>query len=346
MITQDQLWKGLIEDFFPQLFAFFYPKKARYFDLARTEFLEQELAQLVADDEGHDRRVDKLVKLYRRNGSTAFMLIHLEVQGYYDKNFARRMFTYAYRIFDRYGMVVESLAILTDRRKHFHPKLFTAKAFGTELTYKFTTYKLLDQNREELAASRNPFALALLVAYDAIQQKAIPDGQLLALKIRFFRRLLELGFSKAEIGRLAHFIKHYSRFQNPKMNDTFDQHIVELTNKQEGMGIIERVQNAYKQAGFEEGMKKGMRKGIKAGKLEGKQEGRQEGKLEGKLEAGIESLVTLRDSGLYSHSSNEELARVFQLPVAWVGRILSGDVPTPEELQELLSSKKLDKPSH
>jgi len=40
-------------------------------------------------------------------------LVHIEVQGYPDEEFSERMFRYFYKIFDRHGKRVVSMAILT-----------------------------------------------------------------------------------------------------------------------------------------------------------------------------------------------------------------------------------------
>ncbi len=167
-ISKDTLWKGLIEDFFPQLVAFFYPFEAGLLDFGRVEFLDTELQQLAPEFKGKRRHVDKLVKVWRREGSEAWILLHLEVQGYRDEEFALRMFTYAYRIFDRYGKLVEALAIFTDKDRNFHPQAFQLAAFKTQLDFRFQTYKVLDQNRADLLASGNPIALALVVVWDEV----------------------------------------------------------------------------------------------------------------------------------------------------------------------------------
>jgi len=62
------------------------------------------------------RRVDKLVKLWRRNGDEAFLLVHVEVQSQEETGFAERMYVYNYRLFDRYHRLVASFAVLGDER--------------------------------------------------------------------------------------------------------------------------------------------------------------------------------------------------------------------------------------
>ena len=58
------------------------------------------------------RYADKLVRLYRKDGSHEWVLMHLEVQGQEKNTFPERMYTYNYRIFDLFHRKVASIAIL------------------------------------------------------------------------------------------------------------------------------------------------------------------------------------------------------------------------------------------
>jgi hypothetical protein len=53
---------------------------------------------LKRDAEIGKRLADVLVKVFLKDGSEKWLLIHIEVQGYYEKEFGRRMFIYNYRI--------------------------------------------------------------------------------------------------------------------------------------------------------------------------------------------------------------------------------------------------------
>ncbi len=98
--AKDILWKGIIEDLFSDFLRFFYADADDLFDMGRGfEFLDKELGQLYPDqDIKHPKYVDKLVKVYRKNGAEEWLLIDIEVQGYNDSQFTRRMFTYYYYV--------------------------------------------------------------------------------------------------------------------------------------------------------------------------------------------------------------------------------------------------------
>ena len=116
MKRDDALWKGLIEDLADDFLKFFFPNAEEVFDLNRKiSFLDKELEQLFPNnqDEFSPKYVDKLLKVYSKQGKEEWILVHVEVQGSTDKTFARRMFTYYYRILDKYGKEITALAILT-----------------------------------------------------------------------------------------------------------------------------------------------------------------------------------------------------------------------------------------
>lgn len=76
------------------------------------EFLDKELSELhpQPDEEKDSRFADKLVKVFHCDGVEEWVLLHVEVQDdTYDRaGFAERMYTYFYRIRDRYHKPVSA----------------------------------------------------------------------------------------------------------------------------------------------------------------------------------------------------------------------------------------------
>ena len=252
-IPKDVLWKGIIEDCFPDLMAFFYPEVLPLLDLDEFEFLDKELQQLFPESDDSRRYADKLVKIRKKDGREQWQLINIEVQGYKDIHFAERMFRYFYRIYDRFGMPIEALALFIDPYKEYHPKVFELSAFQTRLTYKFHTYKLLDHYSKDLSRSFNPFAHILLIALSFLQAGKLNDDHLVELKIQLFRNMLKKGFSKAYIIRLMQFIKHYVHFSKPEMNGIFDKEVNLILPNDTPMGIVESIKEYIYQEGVEKG---------------------------------------------------------------------------------------------
>jgi hypothetical protein len=192
------------------------------------------------------------------------VLVHVEVQGYADKYFEERMYVYNYRIFDRYRQRITAIVLLTDRDRKFHPAAYHSEFLGTEIRYRFNTYKVLDQSEDELHKSSNPFAFVMLTALLALKRNRLTDEALLDLKLGLTRNLLERNFSKSTIRGIFYFIRNYVAFADPGNNINFDKAIDSITPKSRHMGIVEMIK--------ERETKKILERGIEKGKIEGKAE--------------------------------------------------------------------------
>ena len=102
--------------------------------------------------------------MHLKAGGKSLLLIHIEVQGYEEKEFARRMFAYNHKIRSRYDLPVISLAALTDDNPDFRPDCFEEELGGFKLVFSYPLAKILDyKGREkELEESNNPFAHVVL----------------------------------------------------------------------------------------------------------------------------------------------------------------------------------------
>lgn len=54
--------------------------------------------------------MDKVVKVWLLDGEEAWVLVHVEVQGQYDRNFAERIYIYNYRLYVREAAPSRSIA--------------------------------------------------------------------------------------------------------------------------------------------------------------------------------------------------------------------------------------------
>jgi hypothetical protein len=263
-ISRDRLWKGIIESRFKEFIFFFFPQYADQIDFDRPyEFLDKELAELFPQSAQNVNYVDKLAKLWLKDSTNVWFLAHIEVQGDPIKVFSERMFRYFYRIFDRYNVKITALAILTDDHPNWKPNTFEYDFMGTSNTYKYNVYKVLNQDREKLAANDNIFAIIMLTVYDALQNRE-SDEEKLQIKMSLARTLLSRGYSIEEVRDVFFFIKYYTSFAEPEYLRTFDSELEQLIDNKthKEMGIEEYVISAYREAGLAEGMEKGMEKGL------------------------------------------------------------------------------------
>ena len=163
IVTRDLLWKGIIEDLADDFLRFFFPQYVSEIDFSRPfEFLDKELNQLFSETEVSLRHADKLFRIWLKNGEEHWCLVHVEVQGYRDPNFALRMFQSAYRIKDRFSRPLTAIAIYTDDNRSQHVSEYREAFMGTEIIYRFNAYSLIDYSTEELEGIDNIFAVILL----------------------------------------------------------------------------------------------------------------------------------------------------------------------------------------
>ncbi|MCL7931586.1 hypothetical protein [Halomonas llamarensis] len=203
----DSPWKMALESYFEEFLGLLFPAINAQVDWAKGySFLDNELQQITADADSGRRHADKLIKVYAKDGSETWVLIHVEVQGEPEEAFAKRMFTYQYRLRDRYGIDVVSLAVLADTRKSFRPTTFHYQRWGCELTFTFPMAKLIDWEARwaELEASDNVFALVVMAQ---IHAKRVKDGATRKdVKIALIRLLYERGYRREQIVRLFNII--------------------------------------------------------------------------------------------------------------------------------------------
>ncbi len=277
----DILWKGILEDIFDDFLKFVYPDAGKVFDLNKGfEFLDKELEQVFPPENGEysPKVIDKLVKVFTKSGNEEWILVHIEVQGQYQKDFGSRMFTYFYRILDKYQKPIVAYAIFTEANTKERPDRFMIDFMGTSLQYKFNTYKIVNQNDGDLLANDNPFALVVLTAKTALAGKNIKnsyerDELLLGLKLKLAKLLLTRKIAKEKIRVLMNFLRYYVSFENPDINTKFEQEVEILTERSTTMGIEELLLDRAEKQGIEKGIQKGRQEEATAIARELKKEG-------------------------------------------------------------------------
>lgn len=173
-------------------------------------FLEQELPKLRGFGRRGKRVVDRLIRLTLLTQKHCDLLLHVEIQGRRQKQFASRMLGYYLFMVNEHGdREVAQLAILCDLQSDWRPSGLSKSSFGTRLEYCFHVVKLVDYEPEldHLIASGNPFALVI-----AAQIKATRVKRSMRERARWKEEYLVLakglGKSEEEVGAVMTFIDH------------------------------------------------------------------------------------------------------------------------------------------
>ncbi len=200
----DGAWKEGVEQYFEAFLAFFFPAIQAEIDWTRGyDFLDQELQQLMRESEVGKQFVDKLIKVWLKDGKETWLLVHLEIQSQVDTSFTKRMFSYHYRIFDRYDREVVSLAILGDNQASWRPQEYSYGRWGCRLSLQFPIVKLLDYESRwlELEQSDSPFAV-LVMAHLRTQATTQDLTLRLQWKLSLIKRMYKVGYSREKILQL------------------------------------------------------------------------------------------------------------------------------------------------
>jgi Domain of unknown function (DUF4351) len=206
----DTPWKQILEGYFPQFMAFFFPEACRAIDWSKGfDFLDSELQQVTLEAETGKRIVDKLVKVYLRNGEEKWLLLHVEIQNQKEEEFSERVYIYSTRLFDKFRREVASFAILGDTDRHWRPQSFHQEALGSRHDFSFQIAKLVDYKERvgELADSDNPFAIVVQAHLTAQATKGKASQQRRRQrKYSLTTMLYERGWSEQEVIDLYRFI--------------------------------------------------------------------------------------------------------------------------------------------
>lgn len=193
---------------FPQAVQFFFPETAALINWERPyEFLNTEFQQIAREAEQGKPYADQLVKVWQIQGEEIWLLIHVEIQAQKEDDFSKRMFTYNFRIFDRFEKPAISLAILCDTNRQWRPSNYSYNYPQTRLNFEFGIVKLLDyENRfDELENNTNPFATVVMAHLKTQQTRSSPQERKI-WKFSLIRRLYDLGLQEQDIRNLYRFI--------------------------------------------------------------------------------------------------------------------------------------------
>jgi len=267
----DTLWKGVLEEVMKDLLLFVDPNVEKELDLERGfQFLDKELTELCPEPEkpAHTRVVDKLVKVFLRNGSERWMLLHIEVQGKSSKEFPLRMFEYFARLFIKYRQPVAAIAVLTGKVSNKRQGVFEERYLWSHTLYEYKTMCIADYSDEELLASMNPFAAVVMVAKQVLLNakgtEKERDNILFEQKISMVKLLKErmAVFGEKKTRAIMVFLNNYVVFNTSEINRKFTTRTDEIFQIKNTMGIFEQLAEIKHQEGLQQGVQQGIREGL------------------------------------------------------------------------------------
>jgi predicted transposase YdaD len=261
----DSFWKDLIERFFYYLLKRAIPE---LYDAANTtispRFLDKEFRDILntADPEIHTSPhfADFVMETPLKDGSDAWVLLHIEAQGRGGGNLAERMNIYKSLIVAHYRREPVALAIITEGRRE-DERRYSHSHYGTKAVYEYNNLVLAELGDKELLASDNPIDLALYAAKGAL--KVREERQ----KYNYLRALLELlaerGWSRDDKRDLLLFLERVVNLRDKNLEIKYTEYRNHINREGKVMYIPlgERdLAREIERRGREEGMSIGMEK--------------------------------------------------------------------------------------
>ncbi len=197
----DNAWKVILNALLRDFMEFFWYEAYQDIDWEKPyELLEQELLAIIDTKDNGKRCVDKLFRVYLKNGQEQWILLHIEIQHSKDEDFSERMFVYFYRIYDQYKRDIASIAVLADRDINWRPNSYHRKIWDSEITRNYKVIKIMDYKSKEteLKNSNNPFAMVILLQLAALETRP-DDKKRLMTKLEFFRSLYKQGWDRKKV---------------------------------------------------------------------------------------------------------------------------------------------------
>lgn len=253
----DGCWKEAKEQYYPLFVDFFLPEARGEIDWTRDyETLDAELHQLAPAGATGVRRVDKLVKVYRKGtGEPAF--IHSEVQNRKEEDFADRMRRYNDRAQDKLNHPVVSLGVLGDDDPAWNPDAYEFEMWGFRKSVRFVLVKLLryEGREEELLAEANPFGRLVVAHLLAMRTRQDPMRRAEG-KLRLILGLHEKGMEADDIRQWYRLLDWMLGLPRDLDRQVW-QHVV-LFEKERDVSYI----SFAERYGMEQGLEKGLLQGI------------------------------------------------------------------------------------
>ncbi|MEM7533201.1 MAG: cytosolic protein [Chloroflexota bacterium] len=262
----DSPWKDILTHYFKEFIQFFFPKIYTEIDWSRGyHFKDKELQQATKDATSGRQYADKLVQVWRNDGSEQWVLIHIEIQSQHETNFAQRVFIYYYRFYDIAQVPIASLVIFADESGSWQPKQYEAELWDCKVTFELPSVKLhgYRQKWHELEQSKNPFAVVVMAHLKS--QDTLKDvNARLNTKVSLVRELYKRGYTRIQVAHLFKFIDWVLHL--PKLEKALFWQQVQELEEEKRMQYITSIEEIGYERGFEEAIEKALQQALAQGR--------------------------------------------------------------------------------
>ena len=252
----DSPWKEVIEQYFQEFIAFFFPKAYRDIDWSKGyKFMDKELQQITRDAKVGRKYVDKLVRVHLKDGERACVMIHADVQGESETDFDERMYIYNYRLYDLYRRHSASFAVIANAGQ-WRPGKFERNLWGCDIRFRFPVMNLMNFAKDPKALKQDPNPFAIVVMAHLQTQTTKNDYRRRRLaKLEIIRHLYQKKYSKQDVINLFRFIDWVMRL--PENDEKLFWQELAAIEEEKKMQYVTSVQRIGEKIGEKRGEKRG-----------------------------------------------------------------------------------------
>ena len=191
-------------------------------------------------------------------GQDTLIIIHVEPQSTYRKDFQQRMYHYFSLLYNKYRKPILPIAIFSYDEKHMEHNQFTIGfPFFHVMTFNYLMLELKKMNWREYLQSDNPVAAALLGKMGYREEEKVQ------VKMEFLRMMLKMELNPARARFINDFFEQYLKLDD-KGEEELMRKISQLDNAEE----FTQLPNSWEERGIRKGIEQGIERGMKEGKIE------------------------------------------------------------------------------
>jgi hypothetical protein len=215
--------------------------------------------------------VDQLAQVELRDGATALLLIHLEVQaGSVGRELPWRMLRYSVRLLEKHPKHTHfSCAILLDRANGPETEAYDANMITSHLRFSFPVVNLASwaQRIEDLyaLAATNPFAVVVLAQLACRATR--PDETRLVTKLELAKLLKQWGYEPEQRNNILRIIDSLLILPDPLEEDYYE-HLTRIEDEQ-AMHYISGIERIYWNRKMAEREQDWENNGVRKGEVQG-----------------------------------------------------------------------------
>ncbi len=240
----DRLFKTLIHTYFEEFMKLFFPKFHSDIDFSGIKPLSEEM--FTDAFKGVKRQADIVIEAKLR-GENSLIIIHVEPQSTYDKNFNKRMFQYYTLLYNRYRKPILPIAVYSydDKRKGQNSYEMIVTDFKV-VSFQFLKVQLSMMNWRKYLKSNNPVAAALL------SKMNYSESERVEVKNEFLKIIVRMKLPEEESEFLVRFFDHYL-----KLNEEEEEQLMSELRYTDDWEEIKKLPISWEERGIVKGREEG-----------------------------------------------------------------------------------------